>query len=294
MKNHNSSHHLRSIIRWSQSNQGCLTIALSIGLYYLAIYRPLHHKTVGLDAPLRQSWARLEAAHEESLTQDRLDLDQISRGLRRLEDSFTERTNTNERLLARIAIEPEYQSRAEGAFQLIEFQNERQSNIEAMASLAKAHSCTIAPSVFDGFPQYQSQQENPQLLWTELALTKHLVQSMIYSEIKDIESLTTRRQRSPSPSSSNPQILLIPFATEAELSCNTQQLYKLLLMLPSRSEEIAAQLGIDYPQHKPSLFVDGILIRKNSREKPDTVSVWLKVVSFISVRTGSNENPAEG
>ena len=90
MERRRTSHYLRSLIRWSQSNQGCLTLALGIAVYYVAVYRPLHHRTEALDEPLRTSWSRLETAHQESLTQDRLDLDQISRGLKHLESTLAE------------------------------------------------------------------------------------------------------------------------------------------------------------------------------------------------------------
>ena len=189
--------------------------------------------------------------------------------------------NTNQKLLARIAIEPEYQRKVESPFQLIEFQNERQSTIESIGQQAKDKATKIDSVVFEGFPQHQSQQPAPYYLWAELALTKHLIQSMIFAEIASIQSLSTARQRIPMLAVTNSISRLTPFVAEIEMACAADQLSKLLLMLPNQSEEISEQLGVAYPPNKPSLFVDQILVRKDSREQPNHVSVWMKVLGFI-------------
>ncbi len=270
---------MRTLIRWAQSNQGCLAVTLFVGLYYVALYRPLHHDTGSLDGQLRQAWQRLEQANQDSQTQDRLDLDHISKGLRRLELSLTEITNTNQKLLSRISIDPRYQERTANPFQLIEFQNERQIIIESIGQAASAKSTTIEAEVYEGFPQHLSEQTDPQLLWAELAHTQHLVQSMIYSEVSNIHSLQTSRQEQ----DTSPSSLLVPFITEVAFTCRSSQLSKLLLLLPNRSSEINADLSLDYPPHKPSLFIDQVLIRKNSPQDPSKVSVWMNIISFIQL-----------
>ena len=272
---------MRALFRWAQSNQGCLTITLAIGFYYVAVYRPLDNQTKALDIPLQQAWKRLEKANRESLTQDRLDLDHISRGLMQLETSLTEITNANLKLLSRIAIDPIFQDRTSNPFQLIDFQNERQSAIEKLLSTAEGKSTVIQSAVFEGFPQHRSEQSDPQYLWTELALTDHLIQSMIYAEIESIDAISTQRQRIPKGTQLAPPPLLTPFFTAVDITCTSAHLSRLLLMLPRRSDEISRDLNIDYPPNKPSLYVDQILVRKNSPQKPTMVSVWMKVVGFI-------------
>ncbi|MBT5708943.1 MAG: hypothetical protein HOI66_21705, partial [Verrucomicrobia bacterium] len=250
---------MRALFRWAQSNQGCLMVTLSIGLYYVVVYRPLDNRTKAIDIPLQQAWKKLEKANQESLTQERLDLDHISRGLMQLETSLTEITNANQKLLSRISIDPIFQDRTSNPFQLIDFQNERQSAIEKLQAAAKQKSITIQPAAFDGFPQHLSEHSDPQYLWTELALTDHLIQSMIYAEIESIDSIATRRQRIPTHPQSGQSPLLTPFFAEVDLTCKSSHLSRLLLMLPSRSEEIKRDLDIDYPPNKPSLYVDQIL-----------------------------------
>ena len=272
---------MRAFIRWSQSNQGCLLLTLGVTAYYVLIYRPIHARALNLDIPLEQAWNQLEQANQRTLSQDRLDLDQISRGLKQLEKNFAGTTNANQRLLSRIRIDPDYANRAQSPFQLIDFQNERQITIEALNRAAKERSITIADNVFDGFPEYLSNQPDPEFLWHELALTRHLIESMVYAKIGAIESLTTQRQRVPVTDPENETGQLPPFMAELDFTCTSDQLAQLILMLPSRSPEIREQLNLDYPAHKPSLFVDQILIRKNAPLEPTKVSVWMKVVGFI-------------
>lgn len=285
---------MRALIRWAQSNQGCLIITLAIGIYYVAVYRPLNLRAQDLDIPLQKAWKELERSNQKSLTQDRLDLDHISRGLLQLESSFTEITNANQKLLSRIAIDPVFQANTRHPFQLIDFQNERQSTIERLANKAKESSTKIQAAVFEGFPQHLSEHSNPQYLWTELALTEHLIQSMIHAEIESIESISTQRQRIPNIDQTGQLPLLTPFFTEVDIACSSSHLTRLLLMLPSRTEEIKQKLNIDYPVNKPSLYVDQILIRKNSKENPTRVSVWMKVVGFILTSQENESSAQEG
>jgi hypothetical protein len=274
---------MRALFRWAQSNQGCLALTLALGFYYIAVHRPLDNRTKALDIPLQQAWKKLETANQDSLTQDRLDLDHISRGLMQLETSLTEITNANLKLLSRIAIDPVFQEHTSRPFQLIDFQNERQSAIEKLQTLANQKSITIQPAAYEGFPQHLSEHSDPQYLWAELAHTDHLIQSMIYAEIESIDAITTQRQRIPIRPQPEQSPLLTPFFAEVDLTCSSSQLSRLLLMLPKRSDEIKRELEIDYPSNKPSLYVDQILIRKNSPQKPTMVSVWMKVVGFILV-----------
>lgn len=274
---------MRAFIRWSQSNQGCLLLTLGVTAYYLLIYRPIHARALDLDIPLEQAWSQLEGANQRTLTQDRLDLDQISRGLRQLEKNFTGTTNANQRLLSRVRINPDYTARAQNPFQLIDFQNERQITIEALNRAANQRSIAIATDVFDGFPQYLSNQTDPEYLWHELALTRHLIESMVFAEISEIQSLATQRQRIPLTlnDSEYEGAPLPPFVAELDYTCTSAQLAKLILMLPSRSPEIQEQLNLDYPANKPSLYVDQILIRKTAPLEPTKVTVWMKVIGFI-------------
>ncbi|MCS1410847.1 MAG: hypothetical protein M2R45_04042 [Verrucomicrobia subdivision 3 bacterium] len=271
---------MRTIIRWAQSNQGCLVLTGIISLYFLAIYRPLLARTERLDGPLQNAWDQLAEINRKSLTPDRLDLDNISRGLTQLELNLTNVTNANETLLSRIEIDPFYQSKTTETFQLIDYQNQRQSLIESLGEVAHSRNVKIEPAVFEGFPTHLSDQPRPSFLWAELIQTHHLIQSLIYAKIDSIQNLSVRRQRVPILSTAHPPALT-PVISEVKFSCNSARLARLLLMLPLHSGEINQRLALDYPPHKPSLYVDQILIQKDSPERTSNVTVWMKTVGFV-------------
>jgi hypothetical protein len=51
--------------------------------------------------------------------------------------------------------------------------------------------------------------------------------------------------------------------------------------LPLRADELRAAGLPEAPVDKPPLFVDRLIIRKQSPDKPDEVRVWLRVVGFV-------------
>jgi hypothetical protein len=279
---------MRTFIRWIQSTQGAILTTLVIAVYYVSIYRPLNHRVQALDQPLLEAWNRLEQVNQESLSQDRLDLDHISRGLKQMEASLAVGENTSERLLSRIAIAPKFQQRSASPFQLIDFQNERQSIIEELDAQAKQSSINIAPQVFEGVPEFLSEHPAPHELWHELAIAQHILQSAITAGASSIDSLQATRPYSAPTTPNSGTASPVPLAAELEWTGKSSQLMLFLQLLPRRSDEIKTELGIDYPAFKPSLYVTQILARKSSRENPSEVSVWLKIMGLIYPQSTEN------
>lgn len=267
---------MRTIIRWAQSNRGCWAISCLILAYFLFVYRPLNARTKERDSLLRQTWSRLETIHRKKQAPDRIDFNHISKRLKLLAPSME---SAKQELLSRIEIDSFYQDKSP-EFQLVDYQNHRQEVIESLDKLAQARQSRILPSVFEGFPAYHSDLSHPDYLWIELTLTQHLLQSMIYADVESISKLSVQRQRIPSADADRLPPL-IPVISEIQFACDSGSLFRLLLMLPLRAEEIQKEMNIAYPANKPSLYADQILIQKNSPEKPAHVSVWMKIVGFI-------------
>ena len=55
----------------------------------------------------------------------------------------------------------------------------------------------------------------------------------------------------------------------------------LLQCLPLRAEEIRAAGWLEAPADKPVLFVDRLVVQKQSPAKPDEVHVWLRAIGFV-------------
>ena len=267
---------MRTIIRWAQSNRGCWAISCLILAYFLFVYRPLNARTKEKESLLRQAWSRIETIHHKQQAPDRSDFNRISRSLKRLAPNMK---SVKQTLLSRIEIDSFYQDKSP-EFQLVDYQNHRQEIIESLGKLAQTRQSRIPPSVFEGFPAYHSDLSHPKYLWIELSLTQHLLQSMIYADIESISKLSVQRPRTP-PTNADLPPPIIPVISEIQFACDSGSLFRLLLMLPLRAEEIQKELNIAYPANKPSLYVDQIRIQKNSPEQPAHVSVWMKIVGFI-------------
>ena len=56
---------------------------------------------------------------------------------------------------------------------------------------------------------------------------------------------------------------------------------KLLQCLPLRPEEIRAAGLPEAPADKPALFIDRLVVQKQSPDKPDEVHVWLRAVGYV-------------
>ena len=267
---------MRTIIRWAQSNRGCWAISCLILAYFLFVYRPLNARTKEKDSLLRQTWSNLEKINRKKQAPDRIDFNHISKRLKLLAPNME---SVKQALLDRVKIDSFYRDKSL-EFQLVDYQNHRQEVIESLDKLAQTRQSRILPSVFEGFPAYHSDLSHPNYLWIELTLTQHLLQSMVYADVESISKLSVQRQKTPS-ADADPLSPLIPVISEIQFVCDSGSLFRLLLMLPLRAEEIQKDLKIDYPPNKPSLYVDQILIQKNSPEKPARIAVWMKTVGFI-------------
>lgn len=290
---------IMKFIRLAQSNLAFSIMTFSVLLCYLVIYSPLKHRSDQLDLPLERAWQRLKKERQKSLSQDRLDLDHIMFGLKTLlnegfdDDEFQNEKFENDEFENDefefdedhddgFEAESEFddQRRIDEPFQLIDFQNNRQSLIEALKKKASS-SVEISPKVFEAFPQHLSEEPNPHYLWAELSLTQHLFESMIEAKIISIKSLSTRRQN---PSSNLP----LSFFLEIDFQCESTQLSKMILILPHQNEVISnlktgseTKFQNDDSLYEPSLFVDQIMIQKASTTQPDLVNVWMKLIGFI-------------
>lgn len=271
---------MRAIIRWAQSNRGCWAISCLILAYFLFVYRPLNARTKEKDSLLRQTWSRLETIHRKQQAPDRSDFNPISQSLKQLAPNME---GVKRALLSRIEIDEFYREKSmekSMEFQLVDYQNHRQEVIESLDKLTQARQSRIPSSVFEALPAHHSDLPEPNYLWVELALTQHLLQSMIYADVESISKLSVQRQSAPSADAGQLSPL-IPVVSEVRFVCESGSLFRLLIMLPLRAEEIQKELAIDFPPNKPSLYVDQILIQKNSTERPTRVAVWMKIVGFI-------------
>ena len=80
------------------------------------------------------------------------------------------------------------------------------------------------------------------------------------------------------PTNSIERLAEIPLQLEFTGSAASAE--KLLQCLPLRADEIRAAALPEAPADKPPLFVDRLVVQKQSADKPDEVHVWLRAVGL--------------
>jgi hypothetical protein len=82
------------------------------------------------------------------------------------------------------------------------------------------------------------------------------------------------------PANDTERLVKIPL--QVEFTGSAARAARLIQCLPLRADEIrAAGLLPDAPADKPVLFVDRLILQKQSPDKPDEVHVWLRAVGFV-------------
>ena len=117
-------------------------------------------------------------------------------------------------------------------------------------------------------------------MWAELAFIDGLLTTAINAQVTTIHFVAA-----PSPLTNAPPTnsirSLIELPVQVELTGPVANIGKFLQTLPLRAAEIKAAGLPEAPTNKPALFIDRLVVRKQSPEKPDEVRVSLRAVGFV-------------
>jgi hypothetical protein len=183
-------------------------------------------------------------------------------------------------LTNRLALEEPIREKIRLPFQLVELQNERQLRIEKLGKLAQEKNVTVAPATFAGFPDYSSEQKRPGLLWGQLALVQYAVEAGIQCQLTSLDTLTSSLPRPTTPEDTQPASA-DEISITMEVTGTSPALTRFLLCLALKPEEAKA-LGVPVVAgNKPALFLDHILMRKHSLEKPDSIKLELRITALV-------------
>jgi hypothetical protein len=179
-------------------------------------------------------------------------------------------------------IEPDAVTRARMTepFQLIEFQNERQTRLEELSKLAKASNTALNPRVSQGFPEYLAEQAYPELLWPQLQMSHSLVAGAIRSGVSTVAVVRLQPVQFHRAASSQGE-WLAELPADIELGGAAPSIGRFLERLPLRAGEIKNRELPEAPPTKPVMFVRGLVIRKQGRESPDRVRMELTASCFV-------------
>jgi hypothetical protein len=165
-------------------------------------------------------------------------------------------------------------------FQLVEYESERSKLADSLSKLAKEQAVKIEPAVFAGFPELTADVRQPSLLWPALAMIDTLLSTAARCKVASLHTLEVPLPLTTlPPSNTSTRVAEVPLVLEA--TGNVTSVAQFLLSLPLRREELRAAGLPDGAADKPPLYVDRLIIKKQSPEKPDEVHVWLRAVGFI-------------
>lgn len=253
--------------------------ALALAAYYIFVFVPLTQRSRGLDEPLQKGWRKLATALEQT-NATVLDFRQITNQLAQTRLALAALDDLKKKAAARLELPPALRARLGAPFQLVDYQNERSKQMDLLDQAAKQAKIAVDPAVYTGFPEHTADLEEPALLWAALAFTDDFLDLAVRCKVSALHSLDVPLTlTNPAVGDNNQRWTELAF--QVQFSASATNALRLLESLPLRGDELRASgLTNDLPGKLP-LFMDRLIIRKESPEKLDEVRVWVRAVGFV-------------
>ncbi len=261
---------------------------LGMAVYFLAVYRPLSHYASGPDAALLTYWRDLAALTYQTKGFTGEDLPRIEEGLQQVQDSLTKLGRAEQSVNALLRLDPDVVAKLAAPFQLIDFQNECQLQLEELGRLASQRQVRLGPGVAAGFPEYTADRQQPALLWAQLDLLHYLLTAAVNAKV----SAVTEVKLPPIQfygSRTNGVDLLAEIPLQIQLIGAAPNVGRFLQSLPLRADDLRARGLGEALTNKPALFIDQVFLRKEAKDKPEDVRLELAACGFV-YRQGTNAN----
>ena len=246
---------------------------------YLFVFVPLDRRASSLDAPLNESWKQL------AITLGRtnaflLDFVSVTNQIAETRNAVTAFHVARQQARKRVELDPALQELLSSPFLLVDYRIEAGRRMDALARLAKQEGVVLDPPVLTGFPQPSAEMKEPSLLWAELTFLDSLMTTAINAKVGTIHFIAAPLPLTNAPPANNGgSVAELPL--QLELTGPILNVARFLQTLPLRTEEVAAAGLPAAPTNKPALFIDRIVLRKQSPEKPDEVRLALRAVGFV-------------
>ena len=166
-------------------------------------------------------------------------------------------------------------------FLLVEYQNEAGRRMDELARLAKQENVVLEPAVLAGFPEQSADMKEPALLWAELAFLDSLLTTAINAKVTTIHFMAAQMPLTNAPSPTNGRSLAeLPDADRIDRAASPTSpgSCRPCRCGPTKSRPPGLPAA---PTNKPALFIDRLVLRKQSPDKPDEVRVSLRAVGFV-------------
>jgi hypothetical protein len=252
---------------------------LVLAVYYFTVLLPLSRRSEKLDEPVQKAWQRLSILLDQT-NAPAIDFLHITNQLTETRQALLILENATQQATARLQPGPALRAKMHADFALVEYENERSRQLDELSTLAKQQQAVVAPGVFAGFPEHTAEVKQPALLWAALSLTEGLLRTALQCKVIAIHSLEVPPVLTNAPPTDGIE-RLVEIPLQVEFTGSATSAAKLIQCLPLRADEIRAAGLPEAPADKPALFVDRLIIQKQSPDKPDEVRVWLRAVGFV-------------
>ena len=248
-------------------------VGAGLAAYYLFVLVPLAHRSESLDEPLQSTWRRLET------NAGPVDFLHITNQLSETRQELALLENARKKAAARVELSPALRAQFSAPFQLVDYQNERSKQIDDLDRKAKELKVTVDPAVFAGFPEHTVDVREPALLWPALALTDDLLNTALACKVAALHSLEVPMTLTNAPVEGSARWAEIPI--EIEFTSPGDSALRLLQSLPLRADEIREAGLPSAGADKAPLFIERLVVKKQSPDKLDEVRVSLRVIGFV-------------
>ena len=254
-------------------------LAVALGAVYLFVLIPLDRKIQSADAPLESSWRKLVGALGHS-NAPKLDFTYITNQFDETRVAVDAFNAARDQARARIELTESLRFQLNEPFQLVDYETEAVRLMGTLARMAREQKVALEPAVLSGFPAQTADMSEPSLLWAELAFVDSLLTTAINSKVTTIHSIAAPSPLTNAPPENHARSLT-ELPVQIELTGRMANVGQFLQALPLRAAEIKAAGLPDAPTNKPALFIDRVVLRKQSPDKPDEVRLSLRAVGFV-------------
>ena len=253
---------------------------LGLAAYYVFVFEPLlDRRADSLNAPLQQAWQRLASSLGQT-NAVALDFQHITNQLNQTRQDLGILENTKKKAIARLELGAAVRGKMNAPFQLVDYENDRSKQMDELSKVAKQQQVSIEPALLAGFPEHTAGVQQPALLWAALSFIDGVLISAVQCKVATLHSLEvplTLTNVLNSSASGN----LVEVPVQVEFTATAANTAKLIQSLALRGDEMRTAGLPEGPSDKPPLFVERLIIKKQSPDKPDEVRVWLRAVGFV-------------
>ena len=252
-----------------------------LALTYAFGFLPLDRKAASFAGPLEHSWRQLaNAIGKTNVLQ--LDFAGLTNQFNATRDALAALEQARGQARSRVELDAAVRAQLSEPFLLVDYRYEAGRRMNALAQLAKQQNVVLEPAVLNGLPEQSADMREPALLWAQLTFLDSLLTTAINAKVAGIQSIGAPMPFTNAPAANGRSLVELPL--QIELTGPTGNIARFLQTLPLRADEIHAAGLPSAPTNKPALFIDRLVLRKQSPDKPDEVRLSLHAVGFVFVK----------